>query len=230
MTALHLKTDDAARVASVAGVDDPDRTPATANFTVPVRRGAQTAFRVESWQRRSEQWGRLIVAAQSGESRAYEQLLRELDVWLRRYYARRLPQAAAEDARQDALLAIHAQRYAYAPSKPFGPWVAAIARHKWIDHVRDASRFATLSLHDDIPIEDLGEAAISAVVVDDLLKRLKPAQARAIRLVKLQGVSIEGASDATGQSASLVKVNIHRGLKKLTALATGNATARRQKR
>jgi DNA-directed RNA polymerase specialized sigma24 family protein len=35
----------------------------------------------------------------------------------------------------------------------------------------------------------------------------------------LQGFSIKGASGVTGQSASLVKVNIHRGLKKLAALA-----------
>jgi RNA polymerase sigma-70 factor (ECF subfamily) len=39
-----------------------------------------------------------------------------------------------------------------------------------------------------------------------------------IRLVKLQGFSIEGASGATGQSMALVKVNIHRGLKKLSSL------------
>jgi len=168
-----------------------------------------------------------MAAAQGGESQAYETLLRELDAWLRRYYARRLPAAAAEDARQDALLAIHAKRHAYAPSKPFGPWIAAIARYKWIDQIRDASRFAALSLHDDIPTEDSGEAAISGVVVDNLLKRLKPAQARVIRLVKLQGVSIEGASDATGQSAALVKVNIHRGLKKLATLAAGRAVSPR---
>ena len=90
-----------------------------------------------SWDRRSEQWGCLMAAAQGGESHAYEQLFRELDSWLRRYYARRLPGAAADDARQDALLAIHAGRHVYAPSRPFGPWVAAIARYKWIDHVRD---------------------------------------------------------------------------------------------
>jgi RNA polymerase sigma-70 factor (ECF subfamily) len=122
-------------------------------------------------------------------------------------------------------LAIHANRHAYAPSKPFGPWVTAIARYKWIDHTRDASRFAALSLHDRIPTEDRGEAAISAVAMDDLLRRLKPAQSRVIRLVKLQGVSIEGASDATGQSTALVKINIHRGLKKLAALVAGVGTA-----
>src|SRR5262249_8974284 len=157
-----------------------DRKPSASEFTIPARRRAQTASGVENWRGRSEKWGCLMAAAQGGESQAYERLLRELDVWLRRYYARRLPRAAAEDATQDALLAVHAQRYAYAPSNPFGPWVAAIARYKWIDHIRDASRFAAVSLHDDIPTEDRDEAAISAIVVDDLLRRLKPAQARVI--------------------------------------------------
>jgi RNA polymerase sigma factor (sigma-70 family) len=176
-----------------------------------------------SWDRRCKQWGCLMAAAQGGESDAYEQLLRELDSWLRRYYARRLPGAAAEDARQDALLAIHAKRHAYAPSRPFGPWVAAIARYKWIDQIREAARFSTLPLHDDIPVGDHVDAATSTVMVDGLLKQLKPGQALAIRLVKLQDLSIEAASVASGQSAALVKVNIHRGLKKLAAMAARDA-------
>jgi RNA polymerase sigma factor (sigma-70 family) len=219
MNALHDKTLDASTTASLPAVGDPVQKPSTSDFAVRRRRAARTASRSPNLERRFEQWGCLMVAAQGGESQAYNQLLRELDAWLRRYYARRLPRPAAEDARQDALLAIHAQRHAYAPSKPFRPWVEAIARYKWIDHIRDASRFAALSLRDEMPIEDRGEAAISAIVVDDLLRQLKPAQARVIRLVKLQGVSIKGAAGATGQSAALVKVNIHRGLKKLASLA-----------
>jgi len=174
---------------------------------------------------RSERWGGLMATAQAGDGRAYEQLLRELDAWLRRFYARRLPGPAAEDARQDALLAIHANRHTYAPSRAFGAWVAAIARYKWIDRIRDASRFAALALEDDMPVEDHGEHAISAAAVDDLLSRLKPAQASVIRLVKLRGLSIACASGATGQSVALVKVNIHRGLKKLAALVACDIVA-----
>jgi RNA polymerase sigma factor (sigma-70 family) len=176
------------------------------------------AAQPESWDKRWERWGRLMAAAQTGDSRAYEQLLRELNRWLRRYFARRLPGHAAEDATQDTLLAIHNKRHTYQPTRSFGAWVMAIARYKWIDRVRDASRFAALSLDDETPIEDHGEAAISAAALDDLLGRLKPAQASVIRLVKLRGMSIARASGATGQSAALVKINIHRGLKKLTAL------------
>jgi RNA polymerase sigma factor (sigma-70 family) len=174
--------------------------------------------RTDVWPKRSEAWRCLMVAAQSGQTRSYEKLLRELDVWLRRYYRRRLPSAAAEDARQDALLAIHIGRSTYLPSKPFGPWLAAIARHKWIDHVREINRSVALSLDDDLMIES-SVTTIDSIEVGNLLKHLKPAQAHVIWLVKLQGVSIEDASDATGQSSALVKINIHRGLKRLAALA-----------
>ena len=174
----------------------------------------------ESWNSCSERWGRLMAAAQAGDGHAYERLLRELDGWLRRYYARRLPHPASQDARQEALLAIHSKRHTYAPSRPFGAWLVAIARYKWIDRVRDASRYAALSLDEDIAIEDHGGAAISAAALDHLLGRLKPAQASVIRLVKLKGLSVAHASGATGQSVSLVKINIHRGLKRLTALVS----------
>jgi RNA polymerase sigma factor (sigma-70 family) len=184
------------------------------------QRTARLPVQGESWTKRSQRWGCLMVKARSGESQAYEQLLRELDAWLCRYYARRLPHPAAEDARQDTLLAIHAKRHTYEPSRSFGAWVIGIARYKWIDRIRDASRYSALSLDEDIAVEDHEDAAISAAALDHLLGRLKPAQESVIRLVKLKGLSIARASGETGQSAALVKVNIHRGLKKLAALVS----------
>ena len=159
-----------------------------------------------------------MTKARAGDDRSYGQLIRELDQWLRRYYRRRLPSFAADDARQETLLAVHANRRTAAPSGPFGPWVAAVARNKWIDQVRDATRHSGLALGEDLSIEDHGRAVLSAAALNDLLGRLKPAQQNAIRLVKLEGFSISRASHATGQSASLVKINIHRGIKKLAAL------------
>jgi len=214
MSALHDNTISLPVPGAPPRVGDAPLKPSSSD---PAIRPRQTV-RSENWEIRSGRWGRLMAAAQAGDSQAYEQLLRELDAWLRRFYARRLPSSAAEDARQDALLAVHANRHAYAPSRAFGAWVMAIARYKWIDRIRDASRFAALTLDDEIPVEDHGEPAISAAAVDDLLSRLKPAQASVIRLVKLKGLSIARASGATGQSVALVKVNIHRGLKKLTAM------------
>jgi DNA-directed RNA polymerase specialized sigma24 family protein len=70
-----------------------------------------------------------------------------------------------------------------------------------------------------VPVADHGEAVISATILERLLSTLKPPQAEAIRLVKLQGFSVDEASARTGQSASLVKVNIHRGLARMSRLA-----------
>jgi RNA polymerase sigma factor (sigma-70 family) len=218
----HDNTVDAQTLVSASAVSIAAPRCSAQGPTVRPRRAGKTILPLENWQKRSDKWGCLMVAAQNGEVRAYEQLFRELDAWLRRYYARRLPRAAAEDARQEVLLAILAKRHAYTPSRSFGAWVAAIARYKWIDYVRSASRAAAFALCDEIPIKDHGDAVISAIVMEDLLSQLTPAQARVIRLVKLQGLSIEGASIATGQSTALVKVNIHRGLKRLASFVAAD--------
>src|ERR1700735_818990 len=57
-----------------------------------------------------QNWDRMMAAAQVGDANAYRTLLAELALWLRRYYARRLPPAMTEDVVQDVLLAIHEKR------------------------------------------------------------------------------------------------------------------------
>ena len=169
------------------------------------------------------EWRALMVAAQAGDRIAYRRLLAECGAWLHRYFARRLPPAMIDDAVQDTLLAIHEKRHTFDPAQPFAPWLAAIARYKWIDRLRHMRRHRTETLDDTAFVEDHGEAVTTARALERLLDTLKPAQADAIRLVKLEGYSIEEASARTGQTASLVKVNIHRGLGRLAALVRGHA-------
>ncbi len=163
-------------------------------------------------------WGALMAAAQGGHGGAYRRLLDELRQWLQRYYARRLPPGMVDDAVQDTLIAIHDKRHTYDPDRPFRPWLAAVARYKWIDRLRAMSRSATEMLPDDLSVESHESAATSAALLGQLLAHLKPSQAEAIRLVKIEGYSVEEASARTGQSGSLIKVNIHRGLARLAAM------------
>jgi RNA polymerase sigma factor (sigma-70 family) len=163
-------------------------------------------------------WSTMMVAAQAGNAPTYHRLLVEVGDWLRRYYGRRLPPAMVADAVQDTLMAIHEKRHTYDPSRPFEPWLAAIARYKWIDRLRAMKSTPTEALTEDIAVADHGETVTSAWSLERLLRELKPAQSEVIRLVKLQGLSIEEAAARTGQSISLVKVNIHRGLGRLTSL------------
>jgi len=160
-----------------------------------------------------DRWNGLMTAAQRGDERAYALLLREVGQWLSRYFNRRLPADAADDATQEALLAIHVHKHKYQTSDPMRPWLKTIARFKWIDQLRSHLRSPD-SLDDvEVPVEDHGSATRATILLDLLLADTKPAQQTVIRLVKLRGASIEEASRISGQSPSLVKVNIHRGLK-----------------
>jgi RNA polymerase sigma factor (sigma-70 family) len=163
-------------------------------------------------------WSGLMASAQRGDAVAYRRLLSEVRIWLRRYYAGRLPPAMIDDVVQEALIAIHEKRQTYNPDRPFSPWLSAIARYKWIDALRMMKTRRTEVLDADVPVPGHEDAVTSAWSLELLLEQIKPAQSEVIRLVKLQGLSIAEASKATGQSATLVKVNIHRGLKRLASL------------
>lgn len=159
-----------------------------------------------------------MVAAQNGHGGAYRRLLGELSEWLEHYFQRRLPPGDVDDAVQETLLAIHRRRHTYDPQYPLGPWLAAIAKNKWIDQLRSLTRRRVDELSEEIPVGDHEATVISSSVLASLLEQLRPAQAQAILLVKVQGYSVEDASLQIGLSPSAVKMNIHRGLARLTAI------------
>jgi DNA-directed RNA polymerase specialized sigma24 family protein len=114
---------------------------------------------------------------------------------------------------------VHEKRHTYDPARPFGPWLSAIARYKWIDRLRALKSAPLDALTEDIAVPSHEAASSDAYSLEKLMREIKPAQAEVIRLVKLQGFSIEEASARTGQTMALVKVNIHRGLGRLMAIA-----------
>jgi RNA polymerase sigma-70 factor (ECF subfamily) len=160
-----------------------------------------------------------MASAQKGDRRAYTALLTEAQNWLKRYYARRIAPAQLDDLVQETLMALHAKRASYDPARPFLPWLAAIARYRWVDHLRKVYRVETKPIEDgDAVTESDQDAVLARISLERLFGQLPPAQARAIELVKIEGHSIRDAAARSGQSEPLVKVNIHRGLRKLAQL------------
>lgn len=164
-------------------------------------------------------FARLMAAAQKGDKPAYNVLLSEVGMWLERYFRRRVPPHQLEDLVQDVLLALHTKRATYDTARPFLPWLAAIARYRWVDHLRKVYKHESEMLEDDHAFEDSHEDVVEArVSLERLFVHLPKKQAEVIELVRIEGHSIIEAAEKTGQSESSVKVNIHRGLKKLAAL------------
>ncbi len=162
---------------------------------------------------------RLMAATQAGDKSACNVLLSEVGMWLERYFNRRVPPHAIDDLVQDVLLAVYTKRATWDPSRPFLPWLAAIARYRWVDHLRKVYKHDSKELFEEDGIADSEEDVVMArVSLETLFGQLPETQASAIQLVKIDGLSIREASAQTGQSESMVKVNIHRGLKKLSAM------------
>ncbi len=161
---------------------------------------------------------RLMTLSQAGDRQAYAALLESCQRWLRAYYSRRIAPAQLDDLVQETLVALHTKRASWDATRPFLPWLAAIARYRWVDHLRRLYRADEHELHEELIGTDEEPGIAARISLERLLGLLPPAQERAIALVKIEGLSIAEASAATGQSESLVKVNIHRGLKKLAAI------------
>jgi RNA polymerase sigma-70 factor (ECF subfamily) len=161
----------------------------------------------------------LMVLSQKGDKHAYTVLLGEASNWLQRYFRRKVPDAQLDDMVQEVLLAIHKKRASYDAARPFLPWMAAVARYRWVDHLRKVYRAQEDALEDQDAAQDSDEEAVLArISLDRLFVHLSDKQAEVIELVKIEGFSIRDAARTCGQTESAVKVNIHRGLKKLSAL------------
>lgn len=160
-------------------------------------------------------WQALMRAAQGGDKGAYDTLLRSLSGWLRAYFSALARPADIDDLVQETLLAIHTKRATYDPKYPFMPWLKTIARHKWIDRTRSLVRRSEVDLPDTLALNTAVDAVTARMDVQKLLAGLPDKQARALRLVRVDGLSVEEAAVKSGQSVASVKVNIHRGLKKL---------------
>jgi len=171
----------------------------------------------------SDDLGRLMHAAQQGDSAAYVELLRTITARIRRIVRRQRGFAGAadvEDLVQDVLLSVHAVRATYDPTRPFVPWLLAIVRHRLADAARRYARAAGREVRideDDVTFAELAtnegsEAAGDAEALRAAVRALPQGQRQAIELLKLEGRSLREAAAICGTSEGALKVATHRAL------------------
>lgn len=171
----------------------------------------------------SVDWSILMAHAQTGDATAYRRLLEEIIPYLRSLVVRhhRDPRDV-EDTIQDVLLTIHAIRYTYDPTRPFGPWLIAIARRRIIDRMRHQGRLRTREaalltehetfLHGGTNIES---EVLNRRVVEAAVSCLPASERQAIRLLKLRQLSLKEAAAVSGMSIAALKSATNRALKSL---------------
>ena len=174
---------------------------------------------------REARWRNWMVAAQAGETPAYEKLLAELIPYLRRFVQRRLLNAAAaEDVVQNVLIAIHRARGSYRAERRFTPWLHAIARNAIVDQARQQLRRSRR----EVSLEADGVAEPSTGTVEPVNAHLSPelegaldalpdAQREAVELIHLHGYSVAEAAERAGATKAALKVRAHRGYRAMRA-------------
>ncbi|WP_292440037.1 sigma-70 family RNA polymerase sigma factor [Mesorhizobium sp.] len=181
---------------------------------------------------RDVDWTILMARAQDGDSAAYLRLLEETTPYLRslasRWYR---DQRDIEDAVQDVFLTVHAIRHTYDPARPFGPWLVAIARRRFVDRLRRNTRQraheAPLTAEHETFAESEAniEESVDRIGLDRLIERLPPKQQQAVSLLKLKEMSLKEAAKVSGMSIVSLKVATHRALKGLRRMLTDGKDA-----
>lgn len=171
-------------------------------------------------------WSALMARAQAGDRAAYRRLLEGITPYIRALAVRQVRNHGdIEDTVQDVLLTIHAVRHTYDPARPFGPWLVAIARRRIIDGLRRRARTSARETPLDTepetlfdPGANLQETALEARAVRDAVDCLPAGQREALRMLKLDEMSLKEAAAASGMSVGALKVATHRALKTLRKL------------
>jgi RNA polymerase sigma-70 factor, ECF subfamily len=181
----------------------------------------------------SARWQRLLAAAQNGDRHAYTAFLKETAVFVR-VIARRYHRdaGAVEDIVQETLLSLHRVRHTYEPGRPVEPWVAAIAKARAIDALRARQRRAAVETETPAPLTDIPDAAAGAdarhetqAEVAAALASLPASQRAAVRMLKIEELSLAQASERSGQSVPALKSLLHRAMLTLKSTLRGGGDA-----
>ena len=177
---------------------------------------------------------RALARAQQGDSEAFRLLYRDLQPRLLRYL-HALAGQDAEDIASETWLQVTRDLAGFSGSYDgFRGWVATIARHRALDHLRRTQRKPALP----VPAEDLaawpatGQAAdtaqhaLDAVATENaiaLIATLPPDQAEAVLLRAVLGLDATTAGTILGKRAGAIRTAASRGLRTLSSKLDRNA-------
>jgi len=176
--------------------------------------------------RDGDHWSHLMLLAQDGDRAAYHALLQGITPYLRSITRRYLGRGEdAEDGLQEVLMVMHRIRHTYERGRPFKPWLNTIASRRCIDLLR---RRAHRLKHEIENVGEIDDAPQVAHGPDEAVSRqqstgrlqhavaaLPERQREAIRLLRLNELSLTEAAEECDQSVGSLKVACHRALKSL---------------
>ncbi len=167
-------------------------------------------------------WGKLAVLSQSGDKRAYRQLLSEIAPYIKMRISGGLANPDwSEEIMQEVLISVHKSLKSYSSDRPFRPWLNAIIQFRRTDflrkhykskNVKDISQENTEIFSDNVTHNShAGELQD----IEKALGSIPDKQRRIFKLLKIEGYSAAEVAKEMDMSVSAVKVSAHRTAGKL---------------
>jgi RNA polymerase sigma-70 factor (ECF subfamily) len=153
----------------------------------------------------------LVRAAQAGDRRAFEQLYDRYGRVVHAILLARLPAPEVDDLVQEVFLTALDQLGRLRDPGAFGAWLAAIARNRAADQHR--RRPDHVELAEDTAAS--GPVDPEALAVVAALRTLPEAYRETLVLRLVEGMTGPEIAARTGLTHASVRVNLHRGMKRL---------------
>lgn len=155
----------------------------------------------------------LVIDAQGGDADAFGELYHRFGRFVHGVVLARLPPEDAADVAQE----VFTQAWATLPSlrepAAFATWIAAIARHRAVDHLR--RHRVHQNLEEAPPATETQTATLGAAEILAALRELPEAYRETLALRLVEGHSGPEIAALTGLTPASVRVNLHRGFKLL---------------
>ena len=166
---------------------------------------------VATWRREPETLAETIRAVASGDQDAFARLYADYVRLVHAIVLGRVPRRDVDDLVQDVFVSAYTRLAELRDPAAFGGWIAAIARNRAIDYLRQSPR------QEPLPEEVAGGDPIEAetLAVLDVVRKLPDAYRETLLMRLVEGMSGNEIAERTGLTPASVRVNLHRGMKLL---------------
>lgn len=154
-----------------------------------------------------------VIAAQNGSTDAFRQLHRRFVASVHGVLLSRFRPSIAEELTQECFLIAFRKLSQLRDPRKFGPWIVAIARR--VDALEERHHYVPMENEEIVDARIRPEVSIDAMRVLDVIQSLPQAYRETLVMRLAEGMSAIEIAEVTGLTPESVRVNLHRGIRKL---------------
>jgi RNA polymerase sigma-70 factor, ECF subfamily len=152
-----------------------------------------------------------IRAVRSGDQQAFARLYTDYVRMVHAILLGRVARRDVDDLVQEVFLTAYTRLKELRDVSAFGGWLAAIARNRATDYLRQTRE--SVDLPAELPGGDPIESETLAVL--DIVRKLPDAYRETLLMRLVEGMTGDEIAERTGMTSGSVRVNLHRGMKML---------------